>query len=78
MGNIDAVPADILEPFDYGALGHIHKPMKAGGEFCRYCGTPLACFLSVRRAGKKYRPGGTGGKGRQEGAPPSLEASQAG
>ena len=31
MGNIDAVPADILEPFDYGALGHIHKPMKAGG-----------------------------------------------
>ena len=46
VGNIDAVPADILEPFDYGALGHIHKPMKAGGEFCRYCGTPLACSVS--------------------------------
>lgn len=51
VGNIDAVPADILEPFDYGALGHIHKPMKAGGEFCRYCGTPLAC--SVSEAGQE-------------------------
>lgn len=51
VGNIDAVSADILEPFDYGALGHIHKPMKAGGEFCRYCGTPLAC--SVGEAGQE-------------------------
>lgn len=51
VGNIDAVPADILESFDYGALGHIHKPMKAGGEFCRYCGTPLAC--SVSEAGQE-------------------------
>lgn len=51
VGNIDAVSADILEPFDYGALGHIHKPMKAGGEFCRYCGTPLAC--SVSEAGQE-------------------------
>ena len=51
VGNIDAVPADIPEPFDYGALGHIHKPMKAGGEFCRYCGTPLAC--SVSEAGQE-------------------------
>ena len=51
VGNIDAVPADILEPFDYGALGHIHKPMKAGGDFCRYCGTPLAC--SVSEAGQE-------------------------
>ena len=34
------------EKFDYAALGHIHKPMKAGGEFYRYCGTPLACSVS--------------------------------
>ena len=26
VGNIDEVSADILEQFDYAALGHIHKP----------------------------------------------------
>lgn len=47
VGNIDHVYADCLEAFDYAALGHIHKPMKVGGnEFIRYCGTPLACSLS--------------------------------
>lgn len=46
LGNIDAVKADILERFDYAALGHIHKPMKAGSEYFRYCGTPLACSVS--------------------------------
>ena len=28
VGNIDQISADILEQFDYAALGHIHKPMK--------------------------------------------------
>ena len=51
VGNIDQVSAEILEPFDYAALGHIHKPMKAGSEFIRYCGTPLAC--SVSEAGQQ-------------------------
>ncbi len=51
VGNIDQVKADVLERFDYAALGHIHKPMKAGGEFYRYPGTPLAC--SVSEAGQK-------------------------
>ena len=51
VGNIDRVDADILNPFDYCALGHIHKPMQAGSEFCRYCGTPLAC--SVSEAGQQ-------------------------
>ena len=51
VGNIDQVSADILEQFDYAALGHIHKPMKAGSEFIRYCGTPLAC--SVSETGQK-------------------------
>lgn len=46
VGNIDQVSADILEEFDYAALGHIHKPMKVGSEFYRYCGTPLACSVS--------------------------------
>lgn len=51
VGNIDSVQGDILQQFDYGALGHIHKPMKVGGECFRYCGTPLAC--SVSEAGQE-------------------------
>lgn len=46
VGNIDEVGADVLECFDYSALGHIHKPMKVGSEYYRYCGTPLACSVS--------------------------------
>ena len=46
VGNIDEVSADVLETFDYAALGHIHKPMKVGNEVFRYCGTPLACSVS--------------------------------
>lgn len=46
VGNIDEVSADVLGNFDYVALGHIHKPMKVGSEFYRYCGTPLACSVS--------------------------------
>lgn len=51
VGNIDEVQADILEIFDYAALGHIHKPMKVGKEAYRYCGTALAC--SVSEAGQE-------------------------
>lgn len=46
VGNIDEVSTDVLAPFDYAALGHIHKPMRAGSEKYRYCGTPMACSLS--------------------------------
>lgn len=51
VGNIDAVYSDILEQFDYAALGHIHKPMKVGSDKIRYCGTPIAC--SVSEAGQQ-------------------------
>lgn len=51
VGNIDEISADVLEVFDYAALGHIHKPMKVGSEYYCYCGTPLAC--SVSEAGQK-------------------------
>ncbi|MCM1507736.1 MAG: exonuclease SbcCD subunit D [Ruminococcus flavefaciens] len=51
VGNIDVVYADVLEKFDYSALGHIHKPSQVGNEFIRYCGTPLAC--SVSEAGQQ-------------------------
>ena len=51
VGNIDQVGADVLTPFDYAALGHIHKPMQVGAKQYVYCGTPLAC--SVSEAGQK-------------------------
>lgn len=48
VGNVDAVRADVLDPFDYAALGHIHKPMRVGRDTARYCGTPLQYSLSER------------------------------
>lgn len=46
VGNIDEVSADILECFEYAALGHIHKPMVVGDHKIRYSGTPIACSVS--------------------------------
>lgn len=46
VGNIDEVQSSVLEPFDYAALGHIHKPMKVGSEVIRYCGTPFPTSVS--------------------------------
>lgn len=46
VGNIDQVGAELLSPFDYCALGHIHKPMKAGGDRFQYSGTPLTYSVS--------------------------------
>lgn len=51
IGNIDAVTADVLDPFDYAALGHIHKPMRVGSEFRRYAGTPSP--YSISEAGQQ-------------------------
>ena len=45
-GNIDQIKSDVLDVFDYAALGHIHKPMKVGSEFLRYSGSPMACSIS--------------------------------
>ena len=50
VGNIDAVRADVLERFDYAALGHIHRPMRVGDARFFYCGSPMA--TSVSEAGQ--------------------------
>ena len=57
VGNIDAVKSDVLESFDYAALGHIHKPMQVGNFRQRYCGTPLACSVSEAGQQKGSAPG---------------------
>ena len=50
VGGIENVDVSVLEPFEYAALGHIHRPQKMGKEIYRYCGTPLQ--YSVSEAGE--------------------------
>lgn len=51
VGGIENVDTAVLQPFDYAALGHIHKGQKIGSEQYRYCGTPLP--YSVSEAGEE-------------------------
>lgn len=53
VGGIENVDVAALEPFDYAALGHIHRPQRIGREVYRYCGTPLP--YSVSEAGETKR-----------------------
>lgn len=46
VGGSDNVAAYVFDPFDYVALGHIHKPQSVGRETIRYCGTPLKYSFS--------------------------------
>lgn len=46
VGGTDNVDSTILEPFDYVALGHLHKSQHIGKETIRYCGTPLKYSFS--------------------------------
>lgn len=41
VGKDDCISTELLDAFDYGAFGHIHKPQKAGRETLQYCGSPL-------------------------------------
>jgi exonuclease SbcD len=61
LGNAERVDAGLFSPFDYVALGHLHRCQKAGKN-CWYSGSPLAysfdeaetsekCFLSVELDG---------------------------
>lgn len=47
VGGTDNVDASVFEPFDYVALGHIHRAQTCGGgEYIRYSGTPLKYSFS--------------------------------
>lgn len=41
VGDVENVDASVFEPFDYTALGHIHRAQAAGAARIRYSGTPL-------------------------------------
>ena len=46
VGTLDAIDANLLDDFDYVALGHIHKPQCIKRETIRYSGTPLKYSFS--------------------------------
>ena len=46
VGDVDQLPVELFDAFDYVALGHIHSPQKVGRETVRYCGSPLKYSFS--------------------------------
>jgi DNA repair protein SbcD/Mre11 len=46
LGGAGDVPASVFAGFDYVALGHIHRPQRAGGERVRYAGSLLKYSFS--------------------------------
>ena len=46
IGGLDNVDASVFEPFDYVALGHIHRPQKIQKDTIRYSGSPLKYSFS--------------------------------
>ncbi len=46
LGGSDNVDAEVLQSFDYVALGHLHNAQSCGSQRIRYCGTPLKYSFS--------------------------------
>lgn len=46
VGGLDDVSASVFAPFDYVALGHLHRAQSVTRETIRYCGTPLSYSFS--------------------------------
>lgn len=46
VGGIDNVDPSLFDGFDYVALGHLHRPQKAGRDCVRYSGSPLKYSIS--------------------------------
>lgn len=57
VGGADNVDASVFEPFDYVALGHLHRPQNCGSEKIRYCGTPLKYSFSEAKDRKSVTVG---------------------
>ncbi len=48
VGGLDNISPSAFDGFDYVALGHIHKPQRAGRECMRYAGSLLKYSLSEK------------------------------
>lgn len=49
VGGSENVDAGVFAPFDYVALGHLHRPQHCGAAHIRYCGSPLKYSFSEAR-----------------------------
>lgn len=63
VGGIDNVDIEVLAPFDYAALGHIHKAQKIENISRMYCGTLLKYSVSESRDEKVLKMVELGAKG---------------
>lgn len=52
VGGLSYIPADMLDAFDYVALGHLHLPQGVGRNTARYSGSPLKYSASEARTDK--------------------------
>ncbi len=52
VGGLDDVSSQVFAPFDYVALGHIHRMQRLGGGRVSYCGAPL-CYDFGEQGAKK-------------------------
>lgn len=63
VGSVDNIDAGVFGDFDYVALGHIHKPQRAGSDNVRYCGSPMKYSFDEVNQRKAIVVVETGGKG---------------
>ena len=52
VGGLDAVAVELIEGFDYAALGHLHGGQNVGSAHIRYCGSPVKYSFSEWRQAK--------------------------
>jgi exonuclease SbcD len=64
VGGLDNVDAGVFAPFDYVALGHLHKAQSVQRDTIRYCGTPLKYSFSEVRHNKSVTMLEFGAKGK--------------
>lgn len=53
LGGSEEISQEVFAPFDYVALGHIHKPQAFSRETVRYSGSPMNYSLSEAKFQKK-------------------------
>ena len=63
VGGLSYIPADLLDAFDYVALGHLHLPQGVGRDTVRYSGSPLKYSASEARTDKSVTIVDIRGKG---------------
>ncbi len=54
VGGLDSISKSVYEPFDYVALGHIHREQGFNSNRIRYCGTQLKYSVKEVNQNKTY------------------------